>query len=58
VYNARENGNHIRIMCICPGPTFDGLDIEGKKKLEHKMKVFITSGEENPDEKRKILVQR
>uniref|UniRef100_A0A2S2RAB1 15-hydroxyprostaglandin dehydrogenase [NAD(+)] n=2 Tax=Sipha flava TaxID=143950 RepID=A0A2S2RAB1_9HEMI len=57
VYNARENGNHIRIMCICPGPTFDGLDIEGKKKLEHKMKVFITSGEENPDEKRKILVQ-
>lgn len=47
-------------MAICPGPTFDGFDedVEGKRHLEQKLKVYITSGEEYPNPNRVILVQR
>lgn len=47
-------------MALCPGCTFDGLENDRKNKedLECKMKVFITSGEDNPNPDRKILIQR
>jgi len=60
LYNSKANVNNVRIMAICPGPTFDGFkdDADGKKHLEQKLKVYITSGEENPNPNRVILVQR
>jgi len=47
-------------MAICPGPTFDGFkdNIEEKKHLEQKLKVYITNGDENPNPNKVILVQR
>lgn len=59
-YNSKVNDNKIRIMAICPGCTFDGFEhnIEEKEKFEQKLKVFITSGDENPNPNRKILIQR
>lgn len=58
-YNMKANGNDVRIMAICPGPTFDGYenDIKARKILERKMQVLITNGEENPDPNRIISVQ-
>lgn len=47
-------------MTICPGCTFDGFENnnQDKTKFEEKVKILITNGEENPDPRRKILVQR
>lgn len=59
-YSSKKNGNNIRIMAICPGPTFDGFEnnIDGKKALEKKIRTLLTSGEEHPNPNRILNIQR
>ncbi|XP_060853991.1 15-hydroxyprostaglandin dehydrogenase [NAD(+)]-like [Rhopalosiphum padi] len=58
-FNTNANGNNIRVMAICPGPTFDGFDnnIDEKNSLEHEIKELITSGEKTPNPNRVIIIQ-
>ncbi|KAE9541057.1 hypothetical protein AGLY_004302 [Aphis glycines] len=58
-FNTKAHDNNIRVMAICPGPTFDGLDnnIDEKNSLEHEVQELITSGEETPNPNRVIIIQ-
>ncbi|XP_050428504.1 15-hydroxyprostaglandin dehydrogenase [NAD(+)]-like [Adelges cooleyi] len=57
-YNTRMNNNNIRVMAICPGPTFNiDEDNEDIDMIVEKLKVYITRGETNPNPDRKIVIQ-
>lgn len=59
-HNSKANDNNVRIMVICPGPTFDGFEnnVEERKALETKVRTLLTSGEDNPDPNRVLNIQR
>ncbi|KAF0748970.1 15-hydroxyprostaglandin dehydrogenase [Aphis craccivora] len=56
-FNTKAHENNVRVMAICPGPTFDGLDIKEKNAIEHEIQELITSGEETPNPNRVIIIQ-
>ncbi|XP_025194196.1 15-hydroxyprostaglandin dehydrogenase [NAD(+)]-like isoform X2 [Melanaphis sacchari] len=58
-FNMKAHGNNVRVMAICPGPTFDGFDnnIDEKNSLEHEIKELIINGEETPNQNRVITIQ-
>lgn len=57
-FNTKAHENNVRVMAICPGPTFDGLDIKEKNAIEHEIQELITSGEETPNPNRVIIIQK
>lgn len=59
-FNTKAHGNNVRVMAICPGATFDGLDnnIDEKNSIEHEIRELIISGEEIPNPNRVIIIQK